>query len=154
MTSMEMSGHCPICRNPYVSSSPPGENTRYQCMQCGEFILTRMDRSILENLLEEKPNGRRILSYIVRKMQRNEPPILDHDKIEVIIENCSLPSLREQEDNLISYIGNNSAPGVGVPMDYSLLFGVLGSINGAGIDFVIDHLTESGLLTHAKNRHV
>jgi hypothetical protein len=149
---MQMSGHCPICDEMYASSSPPEESTHYQCMRCGEFILTRTARSTLKALLETTPNGRTILSYNVRKMQGSEPPILDHRIIKAILTNCGLPSLTDQENNLIFYLGSNSSPGIQVPMEFSLLYGVLGSISGAGIEFVIAHLKESGLLTHTQDQ--
>lgn len=152
MTLMQPSGDCPICREMYCESAPPtGRGTHYRCMRCGEFILTSTARGTLDKaLLEAGPNGRTLLSYTVRKMQGKEPTILDDRTIKAILTNCRLPSLREQENNLVLYLGNNSSPGVRVFMEISLLFGLLGSINGAGIEFVIAHLKESGLLTHAK----
>jgi hypothetical protein len=152
MTLMQMSVHCPICNEMYASSSSPGENTHYRCPQCGEFVLTMIARRTLEALLANQSNSRIILSYTIRKMQGNEPPTLDHCKIKAILTNNRLPSLREQENNLIHYLGNNSNPGVKISMDLSLLFGVVGSINGAGIEFVITHLQESGFLTHRKDQ--
>ena len=152
MTLMQPSGHCPICNEPYASSSSTGRGTHCQCMRCGEFILTSTARGTLEALLEARPNGRTLLSYTVRKIQGNEPPLLDHRIIKAILTNCRLPSLLEQENNLVLYLGNNSSPGVRVFMELSLLFGVVGSINGSGIEFVIAHLRESGLLTHVKDQ--
>ena len=149
---MEQSGNCPLCDEIYCESEPPtGRNTRYHCWRCGEFILTSTARSTLKSLLGDYPTGRTLLSYVVQKMQGNDPPTLDHRTIKAILTNSSLPSLKEQENNLVLYLGNNSRPGVMEEIQLGRLFAVVGSINLAGLDFMIVHLEQSGLLKHLRN---
>lgn len=146
---MEPSGNCPICKELYAESSPPtGRNIHYKCMRCGEFILTKTAGNTLEELLANRLNGRTLLSYSIRKMQGNEPPTLDDRTIEKILTNSSLPSLKEQENNLILYLGDNSRPGEELGRALSILIVVVGSIDSSGLDFMIAHLKKSGLLTY------
>jgi len=94
-------------------------------------------------------HGRTLLSYIVRRMQgEKETPSLDRQTIVAILKNSSLPSLKEQENNFVLYVGDNGKPGEAVPTTPGLLFAVVGALSGNGIAFVITHLKESGLLIH------
>jgi hypothetical protein len=149
--SMEPSGNCPICNEMYCESSQPtGRNISHKCVRCGEFILTNSTRSTLEALLLDHPNGRTLLSHVVRKMQGYEPPTLDPQIIETILTNSSLPSLKEQENNAVLYLGKNSSPGDEIGASFSLLIAVFGCVSFRGLDFMITHLTESGLLNHSR----
>ncbi len=145
---MHQSGNCPICDEVYCELFPKtGRNTRYKCTRCGEFILTKTAQSALQALLNNHPNGRLLLSHTVRKMQGEEPPVLAHRTIEAILENSSLPTLKEQENNLILYLGNSSVPGQEIGFQLSVLLAVVGSLTVSGLDFVISHLNVSGLVS-------
>jgi len=148
--TMEMSGHCPICEEMYVESSETtGRSTHYRCRRCGDFILTSTARAMLQVPLDDYPNGRILLSYSVRRMQGNTPPTLDHKTVKAILANSSLPSLREQENNIILYLGNNSNPGKTTIISRGHLIAVSGSVNHEGLGFIISHLKQSGLLNHS-----
>jgi transposase-like protein len=147
MVVMYQSGNCPICNEIYCELFPPaGRNRRYKCPACGEFVLTRTSQSKLKALLNDHPNGQLLLSYVVRKMQVGKPPVLAYRTIKAILENSSLPTLKEQENNLILYLGNNSVPGQEIGSESDFLSVVVGSLTFNGLDFVISHLKESGLL--------
>ena len=149
---MEPSGHCPICGEMYAESSPPTERgTHYRCMRCGEFILTNTAIDMLDVLLKERPKWRTLLSYTVRKMQENEPPTLNNQTIEAILKNSKLPSLKEQENNLVLYLGTNSYSGQMFSRESSALIAVAGSINYSGLNFMMDHLKQSELVTFGKD---
>ena len=149
---MQPCGHCPICNEMYAESAPlTGRNTHYRCIRCGEFILTTTATLTLDDLLKEQPNGRTLLSYTIRKMQGNEPPTLDNQIIKTVLENSRLPSLKEQQNNLVLYLGNRRYPGELVEEELRELIAVVGSINYSGLNFIIDHLKESELLTTAKD---
>jgi len=149
---MQPCGHCPICNEMYAESAPPtGRRTHYRCIRCGEFILTAAAASTLEDLLKERPTGRTLLSYTIRKMQGDEPPTLDNQIIKTVLENPRLPSLKEQQNNLVLYLGNQRCPGELVEEESGELIAVVGSINYSGLNFIIDHLKQSDLLTTAKN---
>jgi DNA-binding MarR family transcriptional regulator len=149
---MEMSGKCPICEEMYAESSPPkGRTTLNRCRRCGDFILTATARSTLEDLLKDRPNGQTLLSYTIRKMQGKEPPTLDYGTIKAILENSRLPSLKEQENNLVLYLGTNRNAGELFGMESIELIGVVGSINYSGLNFIINHLKQSGLVTVTKD---
>jgi len=149
---MQPCGHCPICNEMYAESAPPtGRSTHYRCIRCGEFILTATAASTLEDLLKEQPTGRTLVSYTIRKMQGDEPPTLDKQIIKTVLENSRLPSLKEQQNNLVLYLGNRRCPGELVEEESRELIAVVGSINYAGLNFIIDHLKQSGLLTTAKD---
>ena len=149
---MQPCGHCPICNEMYAESAPPtGRSTHYRCIWCGEFILTTTAASTLEDLLKERPTGRTLLSYTIRKMQGDEPPTLDNQIIKTVLENPRLPSLKEQQNNLVLYLGNQRCPGELVEEESGELIAVVGSINYSGLNFIIDHLKQSDLLTTAKN---
>lgn len=149
---MQPCRHCPICNEMYAESAPPtGRSTHYRCIRCGEFILTATAASTLEDLLKERPTGRTLLSYTIRKMQGDEPPTLDNQIIKTVLENSRLPSLKEQQNNLVLYLGNQRYPGERVEEESRELIAVAGSINYSGLNFIIDHLKESELLTTTKD---
>lgn len=149
---MQPCGHCPICNEMYAESAPPtGRSTHYRCIRCGEFILTATAASTLEDLLKERPTGRTLLSYTIRKMQGDEPPTLDNQIIKTVLENSRLPSLKEQQNNLVLYLGNQRYPGQLVEEESRDLIAVVGSINPSGLNFIIDHLKQSELMTTAKD---
>ena len=139
---------CPICKAMYAESTPKtGRNTLYRCIGCGEFILTATAASTLEDLLRERPTGRTLLSYTIRKMQGSMPPTLDNRIIKAVLETSRLPSLKEQQNNLVLYLGNRRYPGERVEEELGELIAVVGSINYSGLNFIIDHLRQSDLLT-------
>jgi hypothetical protein len=147
---MEPCGHCPICRNMYASSQT-GAQVHYHCTTCGDFLLTDTAIAILELLGDEPPNGRAVLSHSVAKMQGKEPPALDSYSIEAILKNAILPSLREQENNLLLFLGNAGNAGHEIGVNPGHLFAVTGCMSFYGLDFMLDHLQESGLLTHREH---
>jgi len=142
--------NCPICDEIYAESYPSTEITLYKCIRCGDFILTGTAQRTLSALLGNHPNGPALLSYFVLKMQGDTPPTLNPETIEAILANSSLPSLKEQENNIVLYLGNNSKPGREIDRPKSHLLAVAGSIDFFGLDFIITHLKESELLTAGK----
>jgi len=107
---------CPICGRRLTE--PPSSRGRiadvayYSCPHCGQYGLTRQAAVGLVRLdLSHDSQGRRApaFAYAVRRMQmgQQEWPLVDRETAERIIDSAVLPSVKEQADNLIRWLGDN-----------------------------------------------
>ncbi|MGA3282380.1 MAG: hypothetical protein ABSD50_15535 [Smithella sp.] len=148
------STNCPVCNELYVESfidSSGGRKTLYKCIRCGDFFLTSTAQRTLPSQLLKHPNGPALLSHSILKMQGDTPPTLFSETIEAILANSSLPSLKEQENNIVLYLGNNSTPGRDITRTRGHILAVVGSIDFLGLDFMMAHLKKSELVTELRN---
>ena len=107
-----MAENCPVC-NTVLTKRTPTQNAAlstyaYDCPSCGEFLFTFREKDL--DLMEARHychdnDWRSVLSHNIRKMQKDDSEVvLDGNLIKAILKK-SLPSLTEQENNLIMVLG-------------------------------------------------
>jgi len=143
--------HCPVClrmlfHEPRLSDTL---NDAYfvNCPRCGEFDLTGTAKAVLEKmpgLTDEKRMG---LSHVLQKMHMTEDrPEINSDTVKKILETATLPTAREQADNLIRWLGDHSPePGARVSAP-DALEAIVGTISEDGLRFIIRSLEQDGLV--------
>ena len=145
-----MEENCPICGRPLESADDPskkkGDYETFNCATCGEFKLSRSLLKSLPGLLQEDEARAPLLSHFIRKMQAgSETPYLDTNLVERVLK-TQLPSLSDQTNNLILWIGNNTEPGDKAEDSFEFFQAVMGAKSIENTRFVIDHLVEGGYL--------
>jgi len=140
---------CPVCEEPLNSEprfEPNSNNARYECANCGTFVITALAANEMDAILKKNQIARTILSHTLRKMQANGTPLLTENLFKKIIER-PLPTAPEQCDNLILWFGNNlSYSGHRVWINPTTHRAVLGAVNAYAFGQVILHLEKKGLL--------
>lgn len=140
---------CPICDNRLQSAEPGNDACRIICPSCARVNITGSALAILPHQIANDKVKRALLSYTVRRMQRNERCAeLDSDTVKSILSTQSLPSHpREMADNLLLWLGDEltqrSAPHFLVPVSPESHLAVIGAVYKPTLAFVIEHLTEA-----------
>ena len=140
---------CPICQIELQvadeNNKKAGDASYYSCPRCGKFGVSRSLQSTLPKLMENKDKAL-LLSHVLRKMQtRKEMPFLNAYTIEPLLK-MELPSLPEQTDNLLLWLGDNSIPGHEVHQTLEVIQAIVGARTLQNVIFVIDYLKRLGLL--------
>ncbi len=149
-----MSGTCPVCRS---KVSDPKEVSKtdlycYSCPRCGDYQL--------ESITGEEPRDlgldlqrMAVLSHWIRtehesrkNRSRKDPITLTTKLIDEIIKNPR-PSIAEQKNKLILWLGDNSLPGGAVPVNADIHQSIIGAVTSDGFLLVLDGLTDAGLVT-------
>jgi hypothetical protein len=151
---------CPICQSPLGSKEhqPPktGEKEYFNCLRCGEFVLSRslLQGFVAHRLLKDDPEKIAILSYSIRKMQRkSEIPYLDSYLVDQLLQN-SLPSLSEQIDNFILWLGDETEYGETVWVEPSSHQSIMGAKTNAAFVFVLKYLLNANLIDGELNESI
>ncbi|CAG1065667.1 hypothetical protein BAC1_01254 [uncultured bacterium] len=145
-----MSNGCPVCKSALnVSTSRierPG-NQFFECPRCGEFYLSETALYTIQNKLDNE-NKVVVLSHAIRKMKhRNIQPILTDAQIESILKSNKVPSHREQADNLILWLGENSIGfGENVKVAAEWHISEIGSKTIKGFRSIIEYLKSTSLV--------
>ena len=147
---------CPICSweaASYEGYRPSGDGRageKFDCRRCGPFFVSRELLADLAHWAQRKDEDtkRALLSHAVRKMQReNGPPFLTTHIVEEILKG-SLPSVFQQAENLVLWLGTHlNGPGETLSIQSPTHQSIVGSRTSAGFDFVLKHLFKSGILT-------
>jgi len=146
-----MTDICPICASPLSDNKgnfPPrtGYEKYFDCLRCGSYSLSRSIADDLAGMLKGDKKKVAILSYSICKMQRNgEIPYLDSNLVELILQN-SLPSLTEQINNLILWLGEKTSPGKTVSLHSSTHQSIIGAMTLEGFALVVKHLIDIRLI--------
>jgi hypothetical protein len=140
-----MKSICPICKTALQTEDnqlPAGDYEAFDCPRCGKYKVSRTLLKAIPDLLKDKENVI-LLSYTVRKMQGGqEMPFLNSYSVETILKN-KLPSLSDQMNNLILWVGDNSDPGQKLVKDIETIQTIIGAKKLDGALFVIQHLNRS-----------
>jgi hypothetical protein len=100
---------CPVCLTEAQIHGTRGYSYRIECTRCGNFTLTDIARDDLPALLENKDEKRALLSHkICRSQINNRNPEWDYDTCENITNHHELPSIAEQIDGTLEWIGKRS----------------------------------------------
>ncbi len=143
-----------------VSGAPGGVETRYPCPRCGDFWLRDdFGAGAVKEVLQDDPQKTATLSHWIRtkheSLVKRTPDgqfcrrsiILDEELIESIIQNPR-PSLAEQADNFVRWLGDNSqAGGDRVRQSMSAVEAIVGSATSREFLLVFDHLKDQGIIT-------
>ena len=146
-----MENTCPICGRPLEPADElgikKGDYEYFNCANsCGQFKISRSLLKSLPELLKEDENRVFLLSFFLRKMQGGkEIPYMDSYLIEKIFQ-TSLPSLSDQSKYLILWLGKNTGPGEKAEELGELFQAVMGAKSVEGVQFIINHLVDSGYL--------
>ncbi len=147
-----MPDKCPICQSPLGSKEdqPPkiGDKEYFNCPRCGEFVLSRsiFQALVSHNLLNDDLGKIAVLSHSIHKMQRKgEIPYLDSYLVDQLLQN-SLPSLSEQIDNFILWLGDETEYGETVWVEPSSHQSIMGAKTKATFVFVLKYLLNANLI--------
>ena len=140
---------CPVC-DELLNSEPILEsavnNARYECANCGIFIITGLANNDLATVTKQNPIIRSVVSHALRKMQANGTPTLTEGFLKKIIERKP-PTAPEQCDNLIMWLGDSlSFVGHRVWIQSKTHRAVLGAVNEYAFGQVLGHLDKQGLV--------
>jgi hypothetical protein len=148
---------CPVCGRPLLE--PPSRRDRpradlafYNCVYCGRFGMTRPAVRMLPSRLDASydSTGDRVASFahVLRRMQMaQEWPILDSNITARIIETATLPTVQEQADNLVRWLGETHPhSGESAEVSFEGEGAVMGVHSTDGFHFVLAGLMDSGLI--------
>lgn len=146
-----MTDKCPICELELFDEhgqfpQKTGDRRYFDCPRCGTYILSRSLADDVSSILKGDNEKIAILSYSIRKMQRSsEIPYLDSNLVELILQN-SLPSLTEQINNLILWLGEKTSHGKTKWLQPSTHQSVLGAMTPEGFSLVVKRLINIELI--------
>lgn len=141
---------CPICKSQTEPPAHPdtdyGRWSYWDCPRCGRFSLSTMAKLSLSRI--DSDRGRAMgVSHLIRRAQRhNEWIEITREAFENMIEHASIPSVAEQSDNLVLFLGNETSPGQPKNLDEKTCGAVVGVESETGLNFLVEELHRSGLL--------
>jgi hypothetical protein len=150
-----MSSKCPVCTTDDVVEKPFGSagviEYLYVCERCGEFIL-KFPSADLPHMLHDDVEKRAVLSHWIRTkyeaLQKQPPdkqggrakPYLSGELVNSITTNLR-PSVAEQADNYVRWIGDNAKVGGRfAPVGRLSIQAIVGSANEQEFELVSHHL--------------
>ena len=135
--------NCPVCDQGDVSrETHPDDREFFSCQRCGDyFLLSGAGTKIPDNV-----ETRTRLSYGIHRMQRDDnSPEIDTVLIDRLM-GQPLPTLRDQTNNLILWVGDNVVPGEPEWVKAETHQSVVGATTPRGFGFVLEYLMDQGLL--------
>jgi nucleoside 2-deoxyribosyltransferase len=137
---------CIVCNAPNTNIGTGGsDGYQYDCPNCGRFILSGTAKSMLGSR-KTNPGFAARLSYEIRRMQRSiNWPQIHSNTIKYVEDEAALPNVAEQADNLILILGKTSV-GAEFIESYENLQARVGAETPGGVRFIVEALTEKGLL--------
>lgn len=143
---------CPICKaGCSIHTSDFGMIWDINCPECKKFRLhdyrlRNRDNKYSLSFYNEKELA--ILKYWMQNERDiNEKIELNKKKINDIVKNTELPTLTEQNNNLLEFLYNNiEIPGKVYKFDLEKIASKIGAINEDGVDFVLNHLKNEGII--------
>jgi len=132
---------CPICNNKLKREAIFGFPTKFDCNNCGTFILN-------ERAFKKLPKGqkeRALISHFIRR-QNDPEKIITPDYIKSILER-DLPSPIEQSENLIIYLGD-TLESFGDELNIQLFEhqALIGALNNIGFYKILEFLRLEGFI--------
>jgi len=153
---------CPICGRS-LREKPTRDTSRfdvayYVCTHCGQFGMTRQAVYVLRARLDvsqPRADAAEAFAYTVRRMQMaQEWPLVDSDIAERIINTAKLPTVQEQADNLIRWLGETYPhSGEQAEVSFESEGPVMGVNSADGFHFVLAGLIDAGLIKASQMVH-
>lgn len=155
-----MSENCPVCQTVLENkiNANSANSFAYECYRCGKFILSYHTKACLRRTyIDAQARGEKeeiiaILSHAIRKKQKDDSwATLDGNLIEAILKQ-SLPTLAEQKDIFIRWIGKNIRGGGDyVRVNKYSILAIIGARKVEEFYFIFEHLKTKGIV---KNKTV
>jgi len=155
-----MSDKCPVCnsnvKEPRFYDDRDRSMYLYSCQRCGDYSIESSFKRFLPNILEGDKRKIAVLSHWIRtKHEAKAPPdkfggteliTLNKELVDTIIKQPP-PSLDEQVNNYIHWLGNNiEAGGDFVQVESSKHQAIMGAKTSEEFEFVFSHLRREGLI--------
>jgi hypothetical protein len=153
-----MSDTCPVCRSKVSDAKDVSlrvfglDAYCYSCPRCGDYQIQSITGKEVKDL-GLAPEETAALSHWIRtrhesnKKQRTKETIsLTKKLVDDIIKNRP-PSITEQKNKLVLWLGDNSLPGRSVPVNADIDQSIIGAITSDGFLLVLDWLADAGLVT-------
>lgn len=143
-------GDCLVCGKRDCATTPIGGNLKINCRRCGEYILTDEGRQVATHHYFKKDAAGLPASHAIRCMTTGQVPIITGQLITDLLENTVYPSIQQQIDNIVLYLGKclNGVPGHHVEPKLDALCGIVGTSdrpdkdNYPALQFVVDYLAQ------------
>jgi hypothetical protein len=141
---------CPVCQR--VLSRPPqdnGDRTLFDCKHCGTFGLGGAAATLLPRNLERQKRLPAVFSHYLRRMQITDNwPVITWEVAQKILKEGTLPSPREQADNLIRWLGDASSddPGKVLGITHEGQGAIFGTTSDDGLAYIVTELLKAELL--------
>jgi len=144
-----MNTKCVVCKTELSQdmATSSGDIKHIDCPLCGKYKISRSLHDDLDSTYVKNELDRVKLSHFIRRAQgHNDHPYLNTYLVESILQQ-SLPSITEQADILLTWVGENIyGPGLyelikTIPHQY-----IVGAVSSAGLEFVIEYLVEKELV--------
>ena len=141
---------CPICRNfdgGYYKEIP-GSRNGHDCSICGEYVIDIYTKGTLVTDTRITNIHRALISHQARLAYQNKYPLgITNDWLNHIIENGSLPTPKDQANNLVRFIGDEvSRTGVDMQKLPNYIHAVIGAPRLIPACELAKELRERGLL--------
>jgi hypothetical protein len=142
---------CPLC-NQIAKHTQQGTSVLIKCSDCGEFIITHQAILDLDKYYKVRKDWYSelgpLLSYTARKACGKRT--FDTQTLRKIIENEKLPTVSEQADLLILWLGDNlKDPGATTDIDLIDFKARIGARSSDNVEFIMDGL--NGKIIEQKN---
>ena len=161
-----MDNKCAICnsevqkRDPLVTQTEVREH--YDCSRCGDYYLNSSTEMHIRCLVQKDNSKIAILSHWIRT--KHEANLADDrggkkiitlhkELVDNIIKNHP-PSLAEQANNFVRWLGDTSAPGEDIIVESNKHQAIMGSKTQKEFNFVLSHLSDDGLIEAIPKSHV
>ncbi len=145
---------CPVCLTKLNEHSRTGnyaDSYAFDCPRCGKFVFTDTAKTTAPWKIGGDASKRILLSHHIRKSQNNiEWPKFNSDTIEKIIQEKRLPSVFEQCDSVLEWIGNHSTYGgesIVINSPPLELEAFAGAMNIQAVRFCLQSLVDSELIS-------
>ena len=141
---------CPICKwgGNEVACNPDGPNVWIDCPRCGRFALDgNWVQDVRDGAIKAKYSDREkaVLGYAIRNS--NPHKIWNNQGICGAIERNYLPSVAEQAENLIFYLGSQQKnAGDRFELLYLKVLFLLGATESQDVMFLVRGLVEEGII--------
>jgi len=149
---------CPICKQALAAAKNAGDygnRVFVNCPVCGMFGITRSALKAFDQIVARRPAIRFVVSNHIRKALSSsdrEPldtPVFDMPQFGAILDFIETPTLREQANNFVRWLGDKLRDDPGATIDLRLHEAA--SIMAAGSEVsagrLIQHLLDSGIVS-------
>lgn len=140
-------GSCLVCETA-AEVQENGGRMLFKCSRCGNFGLSGTAATLLPEYLPTK-RSRALVSHYLRRMQSAQKwPIATWGVLQGVLKTASLPTPREQADNVIRLLGDRlqDDPGSQVELDDEHTGGIVGTTSQEGLLYVLGELVNMRLL--------
>lgn len=148
---------CPICGDDaVVRPSGHGDRNHVECKTCGPFEITRSASDDWPAMSGKDSDRIWLLSHAIRKRYReNRPPAIDSYLIERIVAESTLPTVTQQAENFILWMGQQfKSPEETTGIYKRGWAAIIGSSSPETVQYIAGHLHEEGYIQFPSHQHL